>query len=95
MHAVVNRIDPVRCSPGLIVGAEAETQHRIEGVAKPPHPTPAIAAKAAVVSDTPRHQRVRELEKDGRGPGERHYNDLALDFVGDAPDAARCVARMR
>jgi hypothetical protein len=62
---------------GLALGFETEPQHRVEGAVKTPHPAPALGATSTVVGHTASHERMRELEQDGRAPAEKK-DDLPL-----------------
>ena len=83
MHAIVNRIDPRRHREGLCLGAEAESQHRVERTAKASRPPPGLSTEGAVIGNAPGHQRMRELEQDGRAPGQKQ-DDLSLKLPGYA-----------
>jgi len=74
VHAVVDRVDASRNRQGLALGAETEPQHRLEGAVKASCAPPRLAAKRAVIGDALRHQRMRELEQDGRAPGQKQDN---------------------
>ena len=88
LHIVVDRIDARDDEPGFGLGAERKSQHRVEGALKAPHPAPGCRAKSAVVGDTLRDEGVRELQQDGRRPGEKE-NDLTLKFPSDRADVTR------
>src|SRR5262245_9110437 len=79
VHAIVDRVDSRQDRPGLLVGAEAEVEHRVEGVEEAPQPAPVVDMERAVVGDTLGHERVSELQEDGRAPGDEQ-DDLPLEF---------------
>ena len=66
----------------------------IEGAVKTPHPAPAFRAKSAVVGDTASHERMRELEQNGRAPAEKK-DDLTLKLPGYGAHAGGRVPRVR
>ena len=94
VHAVVDRVDPRYYCQGLSLRFETESQHRVEGAVKTPHPAPALGAKSAVVGDTASHERMRELEQNGRAPAEKK-DDLPLKLPGYGAHAGGHVPRVR
>lgn len=83
VDTIVNGVDPRHDRPRLLVRAEAELQHRVDRVIEAPRPAAALRAERAVVGYPLGHERVRELQQDGRAPREEE-DDLPLELPADA-----------
>ena len=78
MYASVNRVDAVSALAHFLGRAEGQSQHCSDGAARAPDVVERSAGKAAVLSDTGRHERVGQLQQDGTPPTQEH-DDLAID----------------
>jgi hypothetical protein len=72
----VDRVDPRHHCQGLALGFE-QSPNIASSAVKTPHPAPALGATSTVVGHTASHERMRELEQDGRAPAEKK-DDLPL-----------------
>ncbi len=90
MHATVDRVDPLQSDLRVPLSAEREPEHGIDGAVQAAAPATVLGTERAVVGNPARHERVRELEQDGRTPGEEQH-DLPLELRGQGAGAGRPV----
>ena len=83
-------LNPIQNDPRVPLSAEREPEHGIDGAVQAAEPAIALGTERAVVGHPARHERVRELEQDGRTPGEEQH-DLPLELRGQGAGAGRPV----